>query len=116
MKREIAEKWVEALRNGEYTQAAGKLANSERTEHCCLGVLCETAIKEGLKLDVSPSLSSTTYFDAEEDNLPESVLDWAGMESALGSYPDGRALVVLNDEGHPFEQIANVIEQHWEEL
>ena len=115
MKKAIADKWVEALRNGEYEQTTGKLANAERTEHCCLGVLCELAIKEGLSMAVRLSVEMA-YFNGEDVNLPAEVLDWAGMESALGSYPDGRALVVLNDEGKPFEQIANVIEQYWEEL
>ena len=115
MRKAIAEKWVAALRSGEFEQTSGVLANRGRTAHCCLGVLCEVAIKEGLSMEVRPR-SEFTCFNDEDANLPAEVLDWAGMESALGSYSDGRPLVVLNDEGHPFEQIANVIEHHWEEL
>ena len=115
MKRAIAEKWVAALRNGEYKQTTGKLANADRTEHCCLGVLCELAIKEGPEMEVWRGVDMRTRFDGVDNFLPFVVQRWAGTATALGEFYGG-ALVSLNDEGHPFEQIANVIEQHWEEL
>ena len=114
MKREIADKWTEALRSGEYKQACGALAISERTEHCCLGVLCEMAIKDGVEIQVTQS-HGRKLFDGIDNDLPFRVRRWAGMATALGEF-DGGALVSLNDAGTPFESIADVIEQHWEEL
>ena len=36
---EIKEKWIAALRSGEYPQHRGAIYNSDRTAFCCLGVL-----------------------------------------------------------------------------
>jgi hypothetical protein len=45
MNKEIADKWIEALRSGEYEQGIASLQSGGR--FCCLGVLCDLAIKEG---------------------------------------------------------------------
>lgn len=39
MKKEIAMRWIEALRSGKYMQGKGRL-RSFYDEFCCLGVLC----------------------------------------------------------------------------
>lgn len=41
MNKEMKEKWVEALRSGEYNQGKGRLrqANQYGSYYCCLGVL-----------------------------------------------------------------------------
>ena len=114
MKREIADKWMEALRSGEYEQLKGGLANEKRTAHCCLGVLCELAIEDGVSMRVAQS-HGRKRFDGLDNVLPFVVRRWAGMATALGEF-DGGALVSLNDAGTPFEFIADVIAQHWEEL
>lgn len=49
MKPEVKEKWIAALRSGEYRQARGVL-NDGQGGYCCLGVLCEVAKQEGVKL------------------------------------------------------------------
>jgi hypothetical protein len=52
MDQQVKEKWVAALRSGRYEQAHGKLraAWGEKEGYCCLGVLCEVAIEEGLEV------------------------------------------------------------------
>lgn len=40
--REFGEKWVEALRSGEYQQGSSCLKDS-RNNYCCLGVACVVA-------------------------------------------------------------------------
>ena len=112
MKEAIADKWVEALRSGEFEQTAGVLAISTRTAHCCLGVLCEVAIKNGLELSVAvPKLGHSTEFDGCAVFLPDHVAEWAGLmrkgESVLSS---------MNDAGKTFAEIADRIEADWEEL
>src|SRR5688572_17403992 len=37
----IKEKWVKALRSGEFKQGEGKLHDSDNDTYCCLGVLCK---------------------------------------------------------------------------
>ena len=59
MKQEIKEKWVSALRSGEYKQ--GKEGLRIYNEFCCLGVLCDLYIKEtGVGFWGAPSLRQET--------------------------------------------------------
>ena len=51
MKPEIQAEWVAALRSGEYKQGTGVL-RSEANEFCCLGVLCDLAVKAGVAVEV----------------------------------------------------------------
>ena len=116
MKKEIADKWVAALRSGEYKQTTGQLANVERTEHCCLGVLCEMAIKDGVdvEVDVRPH---DVYFDENSAGLPDKVQNWAGIFTANGVLNGGITIAALNDdEQYDFGRIANIIEESWREL
>ena len=147
MKKEIADKWVAALRSGEYTQARETLACDARTRHCCLGVLCELAIKEGLEMDVAeveydldslheqPAASTYTLFAGEAGGLPASVQYWADVRSRdawvlkdaiddslldrLPSLNEGMkkvSLAMLNDHGVEFGDIADIIDERWEEF
>ena len=116
MHLEIAEKWITALRSGDYKQARGMLADRKRETYCCLGVLCEIAIKEGVDVTVSVSSGEAALYDGSEENLPASVSDWAGIDSSIGILDSGISLVGENDRGISFEEIAAVIEAHVEEL
>jgi hypothetical protein len=53
------EKWAEALESGEYKQVNGKLSDGEG--FCCLGVLCEIAVAEGV---IEPAVKGP-----EHDNI-----------------------------------------------
>ena len=114
MRKEIADKWVEALRSGEYGQLKGGLANVDRSQHCCLGVLCELAIKDGVSVYLEPDQpthASWIRFDDLLGALPERVGTWAGM-----TISKGRVLAAMNDAGKSFAEIADVIESDWETL
>ena len=119
MKKEIAEKWVAALRSGDYKQHTSFLANAARTEHCCLGVLCELAVKDGVEMEVLYEDTRTyTRFDGEGSHLPDCVQDWAdtyGVSPVTARCSLDR-LAHMNDCGTPFEDIADVIEEHWETI
>ena len=119
MKKEIADKWVAALRSGEYKQREGGLANEKRTKHCCLGVLCELAIKEGVEMlvEVRPDMPKDMYFEDSAGGLPYSVQEWAGVASANGRLYGGISVATLNDDmKYDFGRIANIIEESWKEL
>lgn len=103
MKQEVAEKWVEALRSGEYEQTNEKLRAVIDTNpgglklsrgFCCLGVLCNLFAAEHTdakwEMDVS---HSGAYFnpgndDGEDEHLPDLVREWAGIYSDLGDMRD----------------------------
>ncbi len=113
MKANVAEMWTEALRSGKYYQGRGALV-TENGEHCCLGVLCDIAVREGV-VDFD-EVGRT--FDGVDAELPESVMEWAGMDYPEGVFsgPDGN-LVSLNDDYLlNFDEIARVIEEFREEL
>ena len=114
-----AQKWVDALRSGNYKQAKNFLRSGDR--FCCLGVLCEVAKDNGL-----PVLQHENTYDGEQACLPETVRRWAGMRDNYG-FLDGveredpddvikESLAVANDDGYSFEQIADLIEKYAEEL
>ena len=119
MKKQIADRWVAALRSGEYTQYTNFLANENRTEHCCLGVLCELAIKDGVEMEVARAGSNYyARFDGENSHLPDCVEDWADTYGvvAVTARSSLTELAHMNDEGRSFEDIADVIEENWETI
>ena len=105
MKQDICDLWVRELRSGKWKQRQGSLANLERTEHCCLGVLCELAIEHGVNIEAKPDFNSDNerllHFGEPTPNLPEGVKDpyvsvsylpakvkeWAGMKTRDGVLP-----------------------------
>lgn len=126
MNSEVKQRWVDALRSGEYLQGFDAL-NINNKQFCCLGVLCELAVKEGLIAKQKLPNESKLYsyyvpgsFDSEDlaktAILPKSVVTWAGLASyAAEKRIKGKivALSGLNDAGTPFEEIADIIEQYY---
>lgn len=119
MDQAIKEQWVTALRSGEYRQ--GKRYLHQSNEYCCLGVLCDLAVKAGVLTPERRTTAPIISYEEETSTLPESVSRWAGL-----TVPGGRAVVdnpsvdfaggrislaELNDEGHSFREIADVIER-----
>lgn len=124
MKAKIKKQLIAALRSGEYEQGNGCLKNGNN--FCCLGVLCDIYRKENegkFKAEWFPK-DDGEIFLGETEILPQSVLDWAGMNSADGEFElsckdakklDGyynTSLVELNDSRHPFEEIADFIKKY----
>lgn len=102
-----AQKWVKALRSGKYKQAKKRLRFNGGM--CCLGVACDLAAK-------SLTLKwNGTEFDGERKALPVSVQQWLGVKEDNPT-ANGESLAELNDAGKDFEEIADFIEEHAEEL
>lgn len=84
MNPEVKEKWIAALRSGEYTQCTGRLRRKE-VGFCCLGVLTDIHIKEnnGVWVEegffqLNPSLTGEIM---ENGGLSNIVKTWAGLDS-----------------------------------
>jgi len=102
----LKQKWLEALRSGEYKRTSGVLANEDG--YCCLGVLecvAEQAI-ELHKYDPSRSASYPSLAFFERHGIIDEIYK-DGM-------PVSRHLAELNDSGVIFSDIANVIEREVE--
>lgn len=131
MKKEIADKWVAALRSGEYKQTTKMLCKIEDgvKSYCCLGVLTDMGINSGVEIptviECKPNYKMVMYKSTNQHwtygVLPDQISDWAGMRtnSGSGSYKLSNnyfSLWQINDAGYSFQQIADVIEKNWDIL
>lgn len=121
MKKEIKEKWIKALRSGEYKQGQYQLKSGNN--FCCLGVLCDLHRKE------DPGkrewYSGDQYYYSEKKILPNEVIKWAGIKGQNARNPTlkvegkGQHIASLNDGvlildvSHPysFTELADLIEE-----
>lgn len=126
MRAHALDAWLKALRSGEYTQGTLKLRRTDENgqkSFCCLGVLSDLAVKEGVcKWNDDITHSSVDGVDAF---LPDSVISWAGLAdmSCQRTRPYDPVvfihtqcatanLSILNDDGKTFMEIADIIEQN----
>lgn len=113
MNQQIKHEWVAALRSGGVEQCKEQLNYGPNNAYCCLGVLCEMAVEAGivtLKDEVYTSVNDRN--DCDSGVLPRSVMKWAGLHSNTPKPKHLKNnLVRLNDTGHTFSQIADIIEE-----
>ena len=112
MNAEIATLWQEALLSGKYEQ--GRSALNSGGKLCCLGVLCEVAIQQGLQLNKIKQRNSYGYgAERAYGFLPQEVMEWADIKTMRGALypnsPSSASLALLNDNGNTFSEIAEVI-------
>lgn len=123
MNPEIKALWLEALRSGEYEQGTSYL--NMNGQFCCLGVLCDIAVRQGVAVAVATyydygikaDSSAVVYYDGDPTTLPLSVRGWAGLDHGNPGFDtaarERHLLAALNDEGLPFEDIATLIEENF---
>jgi hypothetical protein len=87
MNSEVKKVWIDALRSGDYDQGLGQLHTMQNDIHayCCLGVLCDLAIKSGIELEVKYDSTwengpKMFIYDGESGYLPEVVQQWAELD------------------------------------
>lgn len=124
MNQEIKQKWLKALRSGEYKQGAGGLkrihssnnpSGKNTFSYCCLGVLSEICgiENEAVKLDTGTLFSGIYYFKYPMNckrltNMPPAIwLKSVGISDYVGD-----ELAEMNDDGMPFIKIADWIEEN----
>lgn len=122
MNKKIAKKWSKALRSRKYKKGQGYLCQVDdngNTTHCCLGVLCELYQEEIGDLDIDRTNAIHVFSDCYME-LPLKVRKWAEIKSGQGIIDSkNETLADLNDDCNtvrPFNKIANIIDNHWEEL
>ena len=109
MKKELKERWITALRSGDYVQSQGCL--QDKYGWCCLGVLCNI-------------VDGTKWIEPDEGGLEERDYDF-GNEVVLEDMPPlewlenhglphglAKELAGLNDDGVPFVKIAEYIKEN----
>jgi hypothetical protein len=132
MNAEIKDRWIARLRDPNIKQGKHRLCIEREgvVRYCCLGVLTELAVEEGV---IPPGEFRVEYATSDPDDLglvpvkgygldsygypevavlPKGVVEWAGLpdESPMvGTH----VLASLNDHGVPFAEIADLIEENF---
>jgi hypothetical protein len=119
MNKEIKAHWIAKLREEGRRQTGGTLRDASGAQ-CCLGVLCEVAIEDGvIEAPTLPEGAKHYEYRYTTDEghdlweaalLPGPVWRWAGL---YDSNPDvgSRAAAYLNDDlNYTFPEIADAIE------
>lgn len=122
MNKELKDKWLQALRSGEYLQGEHRLATVEGDEvrYCCLGVLCEVVDMRYDNLtdeDAFGKFSYRKYYDEDATNGDKHYLPVGELQRSFNAR-DGfyyvsfvKAVSILNDnEKLDFKDIAAYIE------
>ena len=108
MNPEIKDRWVAALRSGEYKQGTGRLRRVNDT-FCCLGVLCDLLDSDQWE----PHADYYSHGGLSYMNIPSNEL-----REQVGLHPDDvNILWKLNDgwggeTPKSFEEIADYIEEN----
>jgi hypothetical protein len=93
MEKVLKDKWVKALRSGDYEQCRNSLHDEQG--HCCLGVL---AIVSGIDVKA----------------IDETIAGYAPIYELIGNDSKARELSMRNDgwgyDAHSFTEIAEYIE------
>ena len=120
MNQSVKEKWITALRSGEYKQAVGRLRRGDC--YCCLGVLTDLYDKDTQNgyhewYEEDGQYVYTSGHGTSETTLPVSVMKWADLAECNPTVREERmgepitSLAYLNDnEALDFNQLADIIE------
>lgn len=99
--KRFKEKWVKALRSGNYKQGKESLYTEHTNSFCCLGVACAITYKGPVK-----NLAWHSYIELGEDwseNVPKLLVNDEGIPEKLAK---------MNDDGKTFKQIAAYIDRY----
>lgn len=78
---EVLAEWADALESGDFSQTGGILRDARG--FCCLGVLCELAVRHGVIQEAVEALDSNDQplgefsYDGKDGFLPRAVAEWA---------------------------------------
>jgi hypothetical protein len=116
--REFAEKWIAALRSGEYKQGSSALVIIEKgtPKYCCLGVACSIqGVPDNLMLG-----ASFPYLVIHQFYLPEDLkrgyisgrTDMTTLGGVLAALNDGAKTEIPNPDGDGYIQFNEEFKQH----
>ncbi len=122
MNQEIKAQWVAALRSGEYPQGYNALRRTDTDTYCCLGVLCELAVKAEIAVRLDQDEAEWSLYKAVNSETdcasglpPRAVVAWAeiGTSNPAVELPNGGRMEMsaLNDNLRmTFAEIADLVE------
>ena len=113
MNKRVKKLWLKALRSGRFKQGRLRLcvvSDNGDKRHCCLGVLEEVAVEQGVIESYTPNRAT----------LDDEVARWAGLvdgdrvrdDPVLGKTNRAMKASYMNDKGYSFHAIAKRIEKY----
>ena len=118
MNKNVAKRWVNALRSGKYrkTKDILKRVRGKTVSFCALGVLCDLYQKDPktTKLKETAGTSwdeNAIVIGGMDQRLPSKVKKWAGLRSDDPVVNDA-SIGDYNDRGYTFKRIADIIESN----
>ena len=114
MTPELKEKWIEALRSGDFPKGKSTLLN-DQGQYCCLGVLCEIhdEVDKVEKFFGNFGKIKNLFFHKDHPDdwntvfLPYSVREKVGI-----SVPDMHKVAEINDISDDFSNAITYIEEN----
>jgi hypothetical protein len=105
MNKWVKQKWLRALKSGEYGQGKGRLGYPHKNQYCCLGVLACEMVPEFVHVDLYEFAVGDEWNQASY--LPDDLaimygLDWETQEELGG----------LNDKSSDFGPVIAYIENN----
>lgn len=105
MNKEIKEKWITALKSGDYAKGINQLKtenydsdlNKTGDSYCCLGVLCDLYHKETGRGMWFENKFIISKHESEIEVLPETVMSWAGLKCSNPNTGNS-SLAEVNDD------------------
>ena len=91
MRRELRDKWCDALESDEFAQTTHTLYNDRVDAYCCLGVLCSVAGIDQQIYSEFEDISELTYGEEYKDKVEILYNVLTDVEE--------RTLVQMNDDG-----------------
>ena len=123
MNPEIKQKWLDALRSGEYEQTSGalkKVDDEGNYSYCCLGVLCDLVAPDKWvsRENNDETIEFGFTFDSEYFEygvLPRFIYEEVGLSNNNPVIQDAKFvrknIATLNDAGLTFTELADLIEK-----
>lgn len=124
MNNVVKKKWLTALESGKYNHGTSKLKTigiDKKVYHCCLGVLCELAIEEGICEEMPNNDELAESYVRFKDSLrsyntltlPQDVAKWANITES-GEFLRRRVsgfsnLIGINDSNNDYKKVIKAI-------
>jgi hypothetical protein len=102
--KELVQKWIDALRSGNYQQGCYML-RSLNDKFCCLGVLCDIVDPTRWTTDL-PVFPDRYHFAGNIGTLPDDVINSVGISMLF----EGDLMTLNDNQGNSFTEIADYLE------
>lgn len=106
---ERKQKWIDALRSGEYQQTRCTMKDDKG--YCCLGVYMDAVLNKPINCNTD----NTTYdiFSGEKvTKLDVDIGVYRMLDNSINPTVTDKG-IGMNDEGKSFLEIADMIEEEW---